>query len=435
MPYHVLMDGLSNIRWVGNGTTLKSVTDGGGAMFLLDSVRNFSTEGINIQSITVHNTTVVTTTGMNGFAITSQDRNSFNLRFANMEATDVYIPVYVFGDEDSAFRVRGVVIDNLYHDKGVYTLAFHNNGDNVRASGVHSSDAFREYFVYGVSQHDVSITSDTANGGFASNIKAYGRDTVGIKYRLKTSKNSSNWNVNVESQHNVAAQATPARIIDLDLHVDNIEATGGNEKAVGFVYYQDEVAQATSSNNIWTGIKLSGVHRSLPDIDTEQTGALAAYGDLNVDDLVLLSGFKGDLFKQTGFLDSKQEYITFTPALTFGNAATGMTYSSRIGECWRDGNFIEALYDLTLSAKGSSTGTARITLPFTSSSFNATNALFICIGENMASLASAISGFVEKGAGDQIVFQQQGASDMASLDETNFTDTSRIQIHVRYPLA
>lgn len=435
MTCHVLLDGLSNIRWQGNGTTLKSVTDGGGAMFILDSVRNFECDGINLQSITAHNTTVVTTTGMNGFAITSQDRDSFNIKFTNMVADDVYIPVYCFGDAGSSFRVRGVTVDNLYHDKGVYTLAFHNNGDNVRASGVHSSDAFREYFIYGVSQHDVSITSDTANSGFASNIKAYDRDTVGIKYRLKTSKNSSNYNVNVESQHAPGVQATPARVIDLDLHIDNVEATTGNEKAVGFQYYRDNTPTATSSNNLWTGIKLSGVHRSLPGIDTEQTGALAAYGSLNTDDLVLLSGFKGDLFVQTGFLDSKQEYITFTPALTFGGASTGLTYSSRTGECWRDGNFIEVLYDFTLSAKGSSTGTAAVSLPFASSVFNALNALFIGIGENMASLSGPISGFVEKGAGDQIVFQQQGASDMATLTEANFTDTSRVQIHARYPVA
>lgn len=435
MPYLVLLDGLSNIRWLGHGTTLKSTVTGGGCMFLLDDVRNFECHGINIESVTAHNASgTVTTSGMIGFGITSQTRDSFNFKFSNMTATNVYVAIYCFGSATSAYRVRGVMIDNLYHDKGMYTLAFHNNGDNVMASGVHSSDALREYFIYGVSNHTVQITSDTAVGGFASNIKAYDRDTTGIRYRLKTSKSSTAYNVNLESQHHVATQPTPCKLIDIELDIDNTEADAGNEVALYFGYFQDAALQATSSNQIWTGIKLKGIHRQCPVISTKQTGSLGAYGTLNTDELVLLAGSKTSLYAQTGFVDSKQDYATFTPVLKFGGSATGITYSANVGEFWRDGQFVEMLVDFTLSSKGAQTGTATIGLPYSSSSKSYLNAIVRGMGmSNVSGLTSVITGFVSTG-GSTLTLQHQGATGVSNITDANFTNTSRILLHARYSI-
>ncbi len=56
---------------------------------------------------------------------------------------------------------------------------------------------------------------------------------------------------------------------------------------------------------------------------------------------------------------------TFTPGLTFGGGSTGMTFSSWSGRYIRIGNLIYVSAEIRLSAKGSSTGIAKVTgLPF-----------------------------------------------------------------------
>lgn len=58
--------------------------------------------------------------------------------------------------------------------------------------------------------------------------------------------------------------------------------------------------------------------------------------------------------------------IAFTPALTFGGGATGLTYTSRTGSYLLHGRALTVEIEIFLSSKGSSTGTAVIgTLPFT----------------------------------------------------------------------
>ena len=59
---------------------------------------------------------------------------------------------------------------------------------------------------------------------------------------------------------------------------------------------------------------------------------------------------------------------TWTPALTFGGASTGITYgASTLGRYTKVGNLVTLTGMLTLTSKGSSTGAAQITgLPFTS---------------------------------------------------------------------
>lgn len=54
---------------------------------------------------------------------------------------------------------------------------------------------------------------------------------------------------------------------------------------------------------------------------------------------------------------------TWTPALTFGGAASGMTYLAQNGRYLKIGNLIYVTGYIVLTAKGSSTGTAKISLP------------------------------------------------------------------------
>lgn len=65
-------------------------------------------------------------------------------------------------------------------------------------------------------------------------------------------------------------------------------------------------------------------------------------------------------------IDALVEEGTWTPALTFGGGSTGLTYSARAGSYTKIGNRVIVDGRMTLSAKGSSTGTALVGgLPFT----------------------------------------------------------------------
>ena len=60
---------------------------------------------------------------------------------------------------------------------------------------------------------------------------------------------------------------------------------------------------------------------------------------------------------------------TWTPAIRFSGGTTGITYGTRVGKYTKIGNFVSYAGQLTLTSKGSSTGSVFITgLPFTTSS-------------------------------------------------------------------
>lgn len=54
---------------------------------------------------------------------------------------------------------------------------------------------------------------------------------------------------------------------------------------------------------------------------------------------------------------------TYTPALTFGGAAVGMTYAAQNGRYLRLGNAVFVTGYIVLTTKGSSTGNAAVSLP------------------------------------------------------------------------
>lgn len=114
---------------------------------------------------------------------------------------------------------------------------------------------------------------------------------------------------------------------------------------------------------------------------------------------------------------------TWTPAVQFGGAAVGLTYTSRTGFYTKIGNLVNIQFDLLMSAKGSSTGTATITgLPF-----NIANALGAChIGfYNALATATGITFSGVVGAGT-LTARIPAATGMTTGTDANFTATSRL---------
>jgi hypothetical protein len=122
---------------------------------------------------------------------------------------------------------------------------------------------------------------------------------------------------------------------------------------------------------------------------------------------------------------------TWTPTISFGGASVGVTYTMQVGKYTKIGNVVNYTCYVELSAKGSSTGYARIGgLPFTASSSEDTvtaalRPLLISFADfPMANIAvSGTSIRLEE------VTNAGTASDITNSD---FVDTSRISVTGHY---
>jgi len=120
---------------------------------------------------------------------------------------------------------------------------------------------------------------------------------------------------------------------------------------------------------------------------------------------------------------------TWSPSVTFGGGSTGVTTSIASGFYTRIGNLCHISCNLTLTSKGTDTGTAVITgLPFTSGSVSNQNGSIRAVyAANMASLSSGVEGRTTESSTD-VTLQDWGATGVAVLDDTNFTNTTSIRL-------
>jgi len=117
---------------------------------------------------------------------------------------------------------------------------------------------------------------------------------------------------------------------------------------------------------------------------------------------------------------------TWTPAFSFDNN-TGITYSSRIGKYTKIGRLVQVYGIISLSSKGSGTGSANISnLPFTASDDAiAANLNFSFDGAGLTTPFSFVFGGI-------LYFYNQSATGRVNLNESNFTNTSNFSFTATY---
>lgn len=123
---------------------------------------------------------------------------------------------------------------------------------------------------------------------------------------------------------------------------------------------------------------------------------------------------------------------TFTPALSFGGGSTGLTYGSRAGQYTKIGNMVWFDIQITLTARGSSTGDAEISgLPFTSA---ATGTGVVMFGSYTAfqSLTSMPFGRVPPSGTSISLRTSGGATSHALMQHTNLNTTSSFTLSGYY---
>lgn len=120
---------------------------------------------------------------------------------------------------------------------------------------------------------------------------------------------------------------------------------------------------------------------------------------------------------------------TWTPAVTFGGGATGVTYSTQAGKYTKVGRVV-TLSDgrLILTNKGSSTGAALITgLPFTASGSCPLNLVAI----TGFTLTAGMNGYTSSG-GTSIVPRIPNTTGSGSMTDTQWSNTSDVIISGSY---
>lgn len=127
---------------------------------------------------------------------------------------------------------------------------------------------------------------------------------------------------------------------------------------------------------------------------------------------------------------------TFVPAITFGGAAVGITYSKQVGFYTKIGNRVHFNLYIVLTSKGSSTGDIRITnLPFSSASISDNYAAVSVFALTLTSIVGHLQGYVNHNGEDKILIHQLGTGTHTALNNGNIQNTSAFMISGTYKAA
>jgi hypothetical protein len=124
----------------------------------------------------------------------------------------------------------------------------------------------------------------------------------------------------------------------------------------------------------------------------------------------------------------EQTYVegTFTPALAFGGASTGITYSTQTGTYTRIGRTVYVEISITLSSKGSATGNATITgLPLTAA---ATLPLGIETSAMTAGVGDTHVTCLTSATTTSLLLRDVAGGSASSMTDVDFTNTSVLRI-------
>lgn len=117
----------------------------------------------------------------------------------------------------------------------------------------------------------------------------------------------------------------------------------------------------------------------------------------------------------------------FLPFITFGAATTGITYTTQHGEYTKIANVVAFAISITLSSKGSATGTAVMNgLPFPCGPVLTT--AFIQVNNMAVTVATAMQGVINSGGATTIQLQRMATGAATQMADTDFNNNSVIRI-------
>lgn len=133
-----------------------------------------------------------------------------------------------------------------------------------------------------------------------------------------------------------------------------------------------------------------------------------------------------DVSNANAIIDGNTETSgSWTPALTFGGGSTGLTTSTAAGVYRISGGLLTFRIDFTLTAKGTSTGNAEISLP---TGLPGNKDITVNCGSSQWPIYSGMSSVTSPSArtvsASSLRLLEQGTGAVLNMSESNFTDTS-----------
>lgn len=227
-----------------------------------------------------------------------------------------------------------------------------------------------------------------------------------------------------------------------------IYANTGDNVTIANNQFSDCTGSAVILNGTWNQATVVGNNNNANITDLTTSGATFTSGLVVAGNTgrstTAASHWRGSSFGNVDSSDvTRLDYYlegTFTPAVTFGGGATGVTYTAQTGTYTRIGNRVIYSLRVVLSAKGSSTGEFRITgLPFTASDSNMTYPAAVRMNNTASDLgASAVVADVLGAATSiRLLFMDtSGATELATpVTDTYITSTTNILISGTYRCA
>ena len=121
---------------------------------------------------------------------------------------------------------------------------------------------------------------------------------------------------------------------------------------------------------------------------------------------------------------------TWTPALAFAGGVTGITYGTQTGTWDKQGNTITVSGNIVLTSKGSDTGLAYITLPFTAANIAGNENVCSVLASN-ASYTGVIIGQLSANSATMYLFVDNGGT-LNNIADTNITNTTTLRFTISY---
>ncbi len=155
--------------------------------------------------------------------------------------------------------------------------------------------------------------------------------------------------------------------------------------------------------------------------------------ELKTGNLIVPSGngidFSATSGTGTSELFDDYEEGSWSPALTFGSASVGITYSVQSGSYTKIGNLVTGRFIIVLSNKGSSTGSAAITgLPYTVGSD--IGVVSLELGSNFSTNVPQ-SGYAENTT-TKLVLTYPSSTGTTAINNTNFNNNTRLDMWFSY---
>lgn len=121
---------------------------------------------------------------------------------------------------------------------------------------------------------------------------------------------------------------------------------------------------------------------------------------------------------------------TYTPALAFGGASVGITYTTQAGTYIRIGNMVFVMIYIVLSNKGSSTGNATINLPLSAVATNIQTIPFLPNGLSFVTSRTPVSYTTSSSVTLNFALADQGG--ITNLTNTAFANNSTFSVTGTY---